>query len=240
MGWTNPLPITTFVIPSNATTGARIVLNGVTGDIEVYNSANDLVGQWGGPAGQLTSWDGGGGPSGSGPFARFNGRILEFGDTTVSVSSDPNVNGFVGAGGTGLILNSGFSAVTNDEAELFLQDGTAGQATVIARDRGVDGLLVKTNSTSTAVPSKIVCGFLPAGATTDANGLYKLPMAGLVNGMTVSGAVMQYDQSHHARGPYVSGLFYDQLPTFLGSQWLNGSAVYASSAVFASYIIFGT
>lgn len=42
----NTSVITYFVIPSGATSGQRIVLNGETGEIDLYNSANELVGQW--------------------------------------------------------------------------------------------------------------------------------------------------------------------------------------------------
>lgn len=38
--------ITYFVIPSGATSGQRIVFDGVLGEIDLYNSANQLVGQW--------------------------------------------------------------------------------------------------------------------------------------------------------------------------------------------------
>lgn len=38
-------PVSTLVIPTGATTGARIVLNGLTGQIQVYNSSNVLVAQ---------------------------------------------------------------------------------------------------------------------------------------------------------------------------------------------------
>ena len=45
-GWTNDL-IITFVVPSNATTGARIVLDGLTGLFQVYDSLNRVVVQMG-------------------------------------------------------------------------------------------------------------------------------------------------------------------------------------------------
>jgi len=38
--------ITYFVIPAGATTGQRIVMDGVLGEIDLYNAANQLVGQW--------------------------------------------------------------------------------------------------------------------------------------------------------------------------------------------------
>lgn len=42
----NTSVITYFVIPSGATSGQRIVFDGVLGEIDLYNSANQLVGQW--------------------------------------------------------------------------------------------------------------------------------------------------------------------------------------------------
>lgn len=36
---------TTLVVPTGATTGARVVINGLTGQIQVYNSSNTLVAQ---------------------------------------------------------------------------------------------------------------------------------------------------------------------------------------------------
>jgi hypothetical protein len=38
--------ITYFVIPAGATTGQRIVMDGVLGEIDLYNATNQLVGQW--------------------------------------------------------------------------------------------------------------------------------------------------------------------------------------------------
>lgn len=42
----NTSVITYFVIPAGATSGQRIVLDGVLGEIDLYNAANELVGQW--------------------------------------------------------------------------------------------------------------------------------------------------------------------------------------------------
>lgn len=42
----NTSVITYFVIPSGASSGQRIVLDGVHGEIDLYNSNNQLVGQW--------------------------------------------------------------------------------------------------------------------------------------------------------------------------------------------------
>lgn len=42
----NTAVITYFVIPAGATTGQRIVMDGVLGEIDLYNALNQLVGQW--------------------------------------------------------------------------------------------------------------------------------------------------------------------------------------------------
>lgn len=42
----NTSVITYFVIPSGATSGQRIVLDGATGQINLFNATNELVGQW--------------------------------------------------------------------------------------------------------------------------------------------------------------------------------------------------
>lgn len=42
----NTAVITYFVIPAGATSGQRIVMDGVLGEIDLYNAANQLVGQW--------------------------------------------------------------------------------------------------------------------------------------------------------------------------------------------------
>lgn len=42
----NTAVITYFVIPAGATSGQRIVMDGVLGEIDLYNSSNQLVGQW--------------------------------------------------------------------------------------------------------------------------------------------------------------------------------------------------
>lgn len=42
----NTAVITYFVIPAGATTGQRIVLDGILGEIDLYNTLNQLVGQW--------------------------------------------------------------------------------------------------------------------------------------------------------------------------------------------------
>lgn len=56
MQYPNPYYVS-FVIPTGATSGARIVLNGITGEIEVYNSANQLVDRIGGSAGFIRNID---------------------------------------------------------------------------------------------------------------------------------------------------------------------------------------
>lgn len=50
--WTNTA-ITTLTIPTGATTGARVVIDGTTGFITVYNAANQAVDTIGGPAGAI-------------------------------------------------------------------------------------------------------------------------------------------------------------------------------------------
>jgi hypothetical protein len=42
----NTAVITYFVIPAGASSGQRIVLDGVMGEIDLYNANNELVGQW--------------------------------------------------------------------------------------------------------------------------------------------------------------------------------------------------
>jgi hypothetical protein len=42
----NTAVITYFVIPAGATSGQRIVMDGVNGEIDLYNASNQLVGQW--------------------------------------------------------------------------------------------------------------------------------------------------------------------------------------------------
>lgn len=42
----NTSVITYFVIPAGASSGQRIVLDGVAGEIDLYNAANELVGRW--------------------------------------------------------------------------------------------------------------------------------------------------------------------------------------------------
>lgn len=51
--WSNT-STTTLVIPTGATTGARVVIDGTTGFISVYNAANQLVDTIGGPDGAIT------------------------------------------------------------------------------------------------------------------------------------------------------------------------------------------
>lgn len=53
--WSNT-SVTTLVIPTGATTGARVIIDGTTGLISIYNSTNELVDEIGGPDGSIISF----------------------------------------------------------------------------------------------------------------------------------------------------------------------------------------
>lgn len=112
MQFPNPYYVT-FVIPTGATAGARIVLNGTTGQIEIYNSSNQLVTTLGGPVGAITNID----PS-TGLQVQLALGALQFPVSRAMVSQDTGTNA--------LLLESGvpFPAGINRRAIAQLLQGT--------------------------------------------------------------------------------------------------------------------
>ena len=112
MQYPNPYYVS-FVIPTGATSGARIVLNGITGEIEIYNSANQLVDRIGGAQGFIRNID----PSTGLEVSLGNGE-LNFPVSRAKITQN--------TGNNGLDLESGipFPAGTNRRSILELIQGT--------------------------------------------------------------------------------------------------------------------
>lgn len=155
-----PVPAyTTFVIPTGATTGARIVLDGTTGKIFIYNSSNNLVDVIGGPSGNIISYVNG---TNSKSIAFTSGQLTMnasgstvSGGTLGSDSSSPN-------GGV-LFLDSGNDGTNTDGITMAWQSGlpavttgnTATPRVIVIDDAGtsdadffISGSLVKTDKTA--------------------------------------------------------------------------------------------
>lgn len=144
--WSND-SISTLVIPTGATTGARVVIDGTTGLISVYNSSNQLVGQWGGNSGCFFEYAGG-----VGSFVEICGGEIQFGSTGFTPASNPTIieNGIT-AFGTSVIIDSGNSGGVNSSSnlELFGGTGPAG-AEIRATQRGFNGDVVQLDVSNNA------------------------------------------------------------------------------------------
>lgn len=112
--WSNTA-VTTLVIPTGATTGARVVIDGTTGFITVYNAANQAVDTIGGPNGDITSTDG------TSNITLASGEIL-FGNTANTVA------GVIQVLIDSLFITGPASAAFPVASQLFFGDGT-GSAT---------------------------------------------------------------------------------------------------------------
>jgi len=115
-----------LTIPTGATTGARIVINGITGTIQVYNSSNVLVDTIGGSTGAILSTDG------SSKFVELNeGQILvgpysggtpdEFSAAVFAYTSTPSID-YLSVISPIDNANVGH----NDQASMLLQAGAPG------------------------------------------------------------------------------------------------------------------
>lgn len=107
-----PVPAyTTFTIPTGATTGARIVFDGTTGLIKVYNSSNVLVDTIGGPAGDIIQ-------SGTARSVGIQNGFLTF------FTPGSNVNGLLYAQFAGnMTMDSGTSGVSKISSRFELNEG---------------------------------------------------------------------------------------------------------------------
>jgi hypothetical protein len=121
--WSNTYQ-SSLTIPTGATTGARIVIDGVTGLISVYNSSNLLVDTIGGSFGDIISY--------------ATGLTLDVALSEGSIEFGTSSSGFTGAGsltgdllsGGGLLLSTGTGDATHDDAlELVFRAGDTGQTT---------------------------------------------------------------------------------------------------------------
>lgn len=116
-----PVPsVSIFTIPTGATSGQRIVIDGTTGLILVYNASNQLVDKIGGPLGAIISYAVG--PTGS--VGIQQGRIL-FGSPD-NFTGAASVNSGNIDGGT-LTLSSGVGNITpfGDGVTVFETGGTS-------------------------------------------------------------------------------------------------------------------
>lgn len=138
-----PVPAyTTFVIPTGATTGARIVFDGTTGMILVYNSANLLVDTIGGPDGAIFQTSG----TNFSVTLRFGG--IEF--------NSPNnvIVGSVSEQSAGDVsIFSGTSNVAFVQCELDVREGTSS-----ATPTGSEPRVVVFDTAATSVASLYASG----------------------------------------------------------------------------------
>jgi hypothetical protein len=228
--WSND-SITTLVIPTGATTGARIVLDGTTGTISVYNSAGTLVGTWGGAAGCLQSFA----ILGSGVAELCQGFAQFFSSVTPSTRNARIQGGDTGATNF-LGLDSGLHGVGQSSAQMALISGAPGNEFISGAQRNVSGSMVMTDDGGNIPSNNLVhkdaytlatnglgqynqahnCTFIPKGAviTQQAAGAGSIPITFIVfnNAFTVT--------------------------NFVGQAW-NGGALFVNSSVAANIEFWG-
>jgi hypothetical protein len=169
-GWTNQ-GITTLVIPTGATTGARVVIDGTTGQISVYNSSNQLVGQWGGANGCFFSFP----LVAIDTFVEICEGIISWGEQGFTPADPPSIssNGIT-INSTGLQIQSG--QPTNNGVGTFLElfgGQTAAGAEIRASQRNITGDLVQLDTTNNA--GQLVHGGLYSGTVSGGDGHWTFP-----------------------------------------------------------------
>lgn len=131
-----PVPAyTTFVIPTGATTGHRIVLDGTTGKILVYNDSNILVDEIGGTFGEIIS------------HATGLTNDVGFTEGSISFGSAPD---FTGAAtiygnlifGGGLFFSSGVETGNANKADAVEVVYFAGKDNVKSGDTNVPQIII--------------------------------------------------------------------------------------------------
>lgn len=115
----------TFTVPSFATTGARIVLDGVSGTLRIYNSSNQLTVQMGGADGSIIDLS-------STVFAKLVNGALLLGKIVGGVPDTTNAANFeyVPGGVDFTALNSHLAPASslNDAMQILIGPGAAGLA----------------------------------------------------------------------------------------------------------------
>lgn len=179
-----PVPAyTTFVIPTGATTGARIVFDGTTGLILVYNSSNVLVDSIGGPAGDIIQ-------SGTSRSVGIQNGFLTF------FTPGTDVNGLIFAGSPGsLTLESGRSAPTKSVVFLELNEGPQ----AIVGPTGTEPYAQFYDNTGSSVVSVLVSGAVVATTINGGRETWHVPgaVANWVPGSSAGGGVYQNIQYRH-------------------------------------------
>lgn len=161
MGWSSEY-LVIFTIPTGATTGQRIVIDGTTGTIKVYNSANQLVDVIGGPQGAIIM---GAAP---GPQFQFNepsAGILTTYDASGNISAqwNPGANSFTMLDNT----NLKFVQLTGSQVAWGLIAAAGDLPTVTELSNAAYILIEDTVSPFTAVNMQLVSPIGPNTATAD-------------------------------------------------------------------------
>lgn len=150
--WSNTA-ITTLIIPTGATTGARVVIDGTTGFITVYNAADQIVDTIGGPAGAILVQS-----PGAGQVELVNGQIL-FGTGDIQTQ----LPGLIASTNIGqLVIRSGSNAglPLNFQAQLVFNQAVnpGGVPTAVLSEKAaaaptdllVGGAVIAANNAGTA------------------------------------------------------------------------------------------
>ena len=149
--WSND-SITSLTIPTGATTGERIVIDGVDGDIQVYDS-NGNLGAYIGPAAPI---GGGSAPivlsfeTGGGEWSGlFNGSCLVgLGDPTTDADQLGWAGGIKEIGDGGILLENTVTPTIPVEATIRLRGGTATSGT--PGTSGLPNVLIMSNASQGA------------------------------------------------------------------------------------------
>lgn len=145
--WSNT-SITSLTIPTGATTGARIVIDGETGDIQIYDSNGELAGYLG-PAAEIA---GGSAPiiltfeTGGGEWSGlWNGSCLVgLGDPTTDETQLQAAGGIKEIGNGGILLENTYTPSIPVEGTVWIKGGTL--ATGAPGTSGLPVMLLTSNA----------------------------------------------------------------------------------------------
>lgn len=124
-GWSNTFQ-SSLTIPTGATSGARIVLDGVTGLISVYNASDQLVDTIGGAFGEIISYA----VALTQDIAMREGRLL-LGTASTDFTNSGKIYGDVLSGGS-MVLDTGTGGTVpplDDALSMFLRAGQTNRTT---------------------------------------------------------------------------------------------------------------
>lgn len=186
--WSNTYQ-SSLTIPTGATSGARIVIDGITGLISVYNASDLLVDTIGGPFGDIISY-----ATGLTLDVALSEGSIEFGTASSGFAGAGSLTGDLTSGG-GLLLSTGTGDATHDDAlEIVYRAGDTGQS---SGSSTAPKLIVGDAALSSAADMWITGSVIAADIATQAKETwhapsYKANWSGTTAFLGLGGPTLQY------------------------------------------------